>query len=209
MTSDGFDSLDTTGGIGNSVRTMLTIQRQTASGTSSGEVVAQETGSTLDLAGLTDSISLSAIDPRLRAVLEDISDRGGNVIDVLENNINTLQDGFLETLHSRLENAGVSLEHKITLALDGTESLQLTNAHPDADTITTVLENSPDLRDAFQEIAGQSELVRDIRNIRKVVGSRGGAAQYAEVAAMENNGAESYAVSMRGTFSHFYFASGA
>lgn len=186
-------------GIFNGLSSMINIRQ------SEGERETSTGSDSLDLSKLTDSISLSSIDPKLRSVLEEISERGGNVVDALEGNINTLQDGFLETLHSRLSEAGVSLDEKITLRHNGGESLTLVSQHPDKETIDNVLAKSPDLTEAFDEIAGQSELVRDIRNIRKVVTNRGGLAQYAEAASEGGKGNDSYQLSMRGAFSHFYF----
>ncbi|UZP68398.1 hypothetical protein N1030_05330 [Desulfovibrio mangrovi] len=189
----------TVDGINSSLNSMISIRQP------DGERDQPAGSGTLDLAKLTDSISLSSIDPKLRSVLEEISERGGNVVDALEGNINTLQDGFLETLHTRLSEAGVSLDEKITLRHGEGASLTLIGQHPDKESIEGVLANSPDLTEAFDEITGQSELVRDIRNIRKVVKSRSAMAQYAEAAAEGDKGNDTYQLSMRGAFSHFYF----
>ncbi len=187
-------------GIYNSLNSMISIQQ--------GEVGKEKASgeSAESLSQLTDSISLSSIDPKLRSVLENISDQGGNVVDALEGNIDTLQEGFLDTLHGRLEDAGVNLDEKITLKLNDGDALELVGNHPDKETINTVLSENTDLKGAFEEIASQSELVRDIKNIRKVVRTRGGAAQYAEVAADTGSGQDAYQLSIKGSFSHFYFA---
>lgn len=190
----------TVDGIYNSLNSMMNIRQDDGERTRSN----QESSTTLSQ--LTDSISLSSIDPKLRSVLEDISDRGGNVVEALETNINALQDGFLETLHGRLEESGINLNEKITLRMNGDDSLELVGNHPDKEAVNELLANSGDLKDAFEEIASQSELVRDIKNIRKVVQNRSGAAAYAEAAAEGNKGNDVYQVSMRGSFSHFYFS---
>lgn len=187
-------------GIQNSLSSMISIQQDDVSREKA------EGDSTASLSKLTDSISLSSIDPKLRSVLEDISDRGGNVVDALEGNIDTLQEGFLDTLHTRLGEAGVNLDEKITLRLNESDALEQVGNHPDKETIDGVLKESPDIKEAFEEIATQSELVRDIKNIRKVVRTRGGAAQYAEAAAEANTGHDTYQLSIKGSFSHFYFA---
>ncbi len=187
-------------GVYNNLNSMMSIQSRDADRERTPD------GTGVDLARLTDSISLSSIDPKLRAVLEDISVRGGNVVDALEGNINALQEGFVETLHTRLSGAGVSLDDKITLRLGSDDALQLVGNHPDRARIEEVISSSPDLKEAFQEIAGQSELVRDIRNIRKVVGTRGGVAQYEQMAQENSGSADAYQLSMRGSFSHFYFS---
>lgn len=186
-------------GIYNSLNSMMNIRQE------DGDRERQNGEGVSNLTRLTDSISLSSIDPKLRSVLEDISEQGGNVVEALETNINTLQDGFLETLHERLEESGINLNEKITLRRNGDDSLEMVGNHPDKDAVNTLLSDSADLKDAFDEIASQSELVRDIKNIRKVVGTRGGASAYAE-AADADRGNDVYQVSMRGSFSHFYFA---
>lgn len=186
-------------GIYNGLNNMMSIQH----GDGNKEKAADN--GTQSLASLTDSISLSSIDPKLRSVLEDISNQGGDVVDTLEGNIDTLQDGFLETLHGRLEEAGVSLDDKITLRLNEGDALEMVGTHPDKESVNTVLQQSPDLKEAFEEISSQSELVRDIKNIRKVVRNRSGFAQYAEAAAEADRGNDTYQLSIKGSFSHFYF----
>ena len=186
-------------GVYNSLNSMMSVRKQ--SGT-----VAETATNSAKLAKLTDSISLSSISPGLRSVLENISEQGGNVLDALESNVGNLQEGLLETLQSKFNEGGVNLDEKITLKLNDAEQLSMVGEHPSEAEITSILEQHPEIEDAFKEIATQSQLMRDIRSIRNVVSNKTGTAQYQGMAASGQNSAESYSVSMRGAMSHFYFS---
>lgn len=67
-----------------------------------------------------------------------------------------------------------------------------------------ILDASPELGEAFGEIASQSEIIRDIGNIQRVLSTRGGVAQYAQEDARDT-GPSSYQVSLKGAMSHFCF----
>lgn len=163
-----------------------------------------------DLARLTDNASLSALSPRLRSTLEDISERGGNMLETLEQNVADLQEGFLDGLSARLDAAGVSLDEKLTLSMNDAGSLTMLGDHPHKERIEQALADAPELSSAFGELASQSELIRDIRNLRRVVTARVGAAAYdavdATTAEKASDGtASAYRVSLKGAMSHFYF----
>lgn len=196
-------------GIHNSLGSMMSIRRQDALAQEGpeGTTDAVVTGEPNRLSRLTDNISLSSIDPRLRSALENISEQGGNVLEALEQNVGNLQEGLLQGLQSRFAENGVDMNEKITLKLSSTETLTVTGEHPDRETIENVLAKHPELEEAFKEIATQSQLTRDIRSIRQVVGSSSGIATYEGMqASVPVNQTEAYNVSMRGAMSHFYFS---
>ncbi|MEG6506810.1 hypothetical protein [Nitratidesulfovibrio sp. 1201_IL3209] len=200
-------------GIYNNLGSMMVVHRTTGQDADAGRTASgSEQAQTADggLARLTDSASLSALSPRLRSTLEDISERGGNVLETLEQNVADLQEGFLDTLSARLDEAGVSLDEKLTLSMDDEGALSVLGDHPDKARIQQTLSGAPELSSAFGELASQSEIIRDIRNLRRVVTARVGAAAYDAVDAVTADGASegaasAYRVSLKGAMSHFYF----
>ena len=200
-------------GIYNNLGSMMVVHRTTGQDADAGRAASaseQPQASDGSLARLTDSASLSALSPKLRSTLEDISERGGNVLETLEQNVSDLQEGFLDALSERMDAAGVSLDEKLTLSMDDAGSLSVVGDHPDKARIEQVLADAPELSSAFGELASQSEIIRDIRSLRRVVTARVGASAYDAVdAATQENAAESstsaYRVSLKGAMSHFYF----
>ncbi|MBG3878013.1 hypothetical protein FVW20_13595 [Desulfovibrio oxamicus] len=199
-------------GIFNNLGSMMVVHRTTGQDTDAGRTASgseQTQAADGNLARLTDSASLSALNPKLRSTLEDISERGGNVLETLEQNVADLQEGFLDTLSDRLEAAGVSLDEKLTLSMDDEGTLTVLGDHPDKARIEKTLTDAPELSSAFGELASQSELIRDIRSLRRVVTTRVGAAAYDAVDAATTDTAETassaYRVSLKGAMSHFYF----
>jgi len=199
-------------GIFNNLGSMMVVHRSTGQDADAGRSASgAEQAQTADgnLARLTDSASLSALNPKLRSTLEDISERGGNVLETLEQNVSDLQEGFLDTLSDRLDAAGVSLDEKLTLSMDDEGALSVLGDHPDKARIEQALSDAPELSSAFGELASQSELIRDIRSLRRVVTTRVGAAAYDAVGAATTDTAETassvYRVSLKGAMSHFYF----
>jgi len=157
-----------------------------------------------ELSRLTDGASLSALAPRIQAVLNEIAGPEDNVLDALTANVNSLQDGFIDAFYSLLAQSSVDVTQKLTLRLDGSGSLSLADNHPDTDVVENLLQSRPDLSAAFREIASQSELLRDIRNISKVMYRQGGVEQYARTAG--DAGSAAYRMSLKGDMSHFYFS---
>lgn len=199
-------------GIFNNLGSMMVVHRTADQDADAGRTTSgAEQAQTADgnLARLTDSASLSALHPKLRSTLEDISERGGNVLETLEQNVSDLQEGFLDTLSDRLDAAGVSLDEKLTLTMDDEGALSVLGDHPDKTRIEQALADAPELSSAFGELASQSELIRDIRSLRRVVTTRVGAAAYDAVDAATADTAEAassaYRVSLKGAMSHFYF----
>ncbi len=163
----------------------------------------QENGVRADLRQITDGAGLSALAPRIQAVLNEIAGPEDNVLDALGNNVNKLQDGFIETLYTSLSSRDIDLSQKLTLRLDGEGLLSVAGDHPQKEAVDELLREQPALSAAFDEIASQSELLRDIRNISKVVSRKSGVDQYA---ALGNAGSAVYQMSLKGDMSHFYFS---
>lgn len=184
-------------GVYNDLDSMMTVQQ-------SERRQSAPSGDMSSLSRLTDSISLSSVDPKLRSVLEDISEQGGNVLETLERNVDNLQDGFLNTLHEKMADAGITMQEKITLRLEGNDDVIVKGDHPDKDAIENILAENSELKNAFTEIATQSGLARDLRSIRNVVGNTG-AAQYANMSQTGGQMNQNYQVSLKGPMSHFYF----
>ncbi|HEU6438492.1 MAG TPA: hypothetical protein VE028_13665 [Nitratidesulfovibrio sp.] len=200
-------------GIFNNLGNMMVVRRTAEQDADAGRTASgAEQAQTADgsLARLTDSASLSALSPKLRSTLEDISERGGNVLETLEQNVADLQEGFLDTLSDQLASAGVSLDEKLTLSMGDEGTLTVQGDHPDKARIEQALADAPELSSAFGEVASQSEIIRDIRNLRRVVTARVGAAAYDAVDAATsesgpNGTTTAYRVSLKGAMSHFYF----
>ncbi|WMW65957.1 hypothetical protein [Nitratidesulfovibrio liaohensis] len=143
-------------GIFNNLGSMMVVHRTTGQDADAGRSASgSEQAQTADgnLARLTDSASLSALHPKLRSTLEDISERGGNVLETLEQNVADLQEGFLDTLSDRLDAAGVSLDEKLTLTQGDEGALSVLGNHPDKARIEQALADAPELSSAFGELA--------------------------------------------------------
>ena len=156
-----------------------------------------------NLSQLTDQASLSALAPRLQAVLQEIAGPGDNVLDTLTRNVENLQEAFVETLYATMTEAGVDMREKLTLRLNNENTLIVTGEHSQKELVENVVRLNPALSMAFSEIAAQSELLRDIGNINKVMSRQGGLEQYARIAGINNSAV--YQMSLKGEMSHFYF----
>jgi hypothetical protein len=165
----------------------------------------QENDPGLDLAKLTDSASLSTLLPRLQDLLSVMNRRDGNVLQSVKDNISCLQDAFVESMSDILTTEKLDLSQKITLRLDKDQLLKIAGEHPYKEKIENILAERPGLSVAFREIASQSELLRDMNNIGKLIGARNGISAYqnSSAAAYEKS---SYQVSIKGEMSHFYFS---
>ena len=156
------------------------------------------------LSELTDGASLSSLAPRLKVVLDEIAGPNDNVVSALNDNVTRLQDGFIDRLYSVLSGQGVDLSSKLTMRLDENDMLAVAGAHPEKTAVEASLAQHPELSAAFREIASQSELLRDMRNISKVMTTKGGIESYARMAG-DGKGAM-YQMSLKGEMSHFYFS---
>ena len=156
------------------------------------------------LSKITDSASLSSLVPRLQNLLAVIDHPNDNLLKAMSDNISRLQDAFVETVYLTLEHNGFSLSEKITLRLDKNEQLRLIGDHPEKDRLNELLGNMFELSSAFKEIALQSEILRDVGNIGKVLTRNNGINAYRDTA--DINTSASYQISIKGEMSHFYFS---
>lgn len=177
------------------------IQAQEAGGNATGSV-SRET-----LQEVTDQTKLSTLAPRIQAMLNEAAGAGGNVLETLSSNIDRLQEGFLNTLYTALAEENIDLTEKLTLRLESDGALSVAGEHPERERMERILEEQPALSEAFGEIASQSEVMRDIANINKVMTRQTGMEAYAS-----QHGAKSsfsvYQMSLKGEMSHFYFSRG-
>lgn len=154
--------------------------------------------------GRADSFEVSPMSGKLDALLEEISDRGANALDALNERAAGLQENFLDGLYSKLDASGIDLQEKLTLRLNPQGELTAAGDHPQKERIDAMLADSPELADAFKDIASHSELARDIGNIRKTVSARSQMQQYEATA--ESNPMSVYQLSLKGGMSHFFFS---
>lgn len=154
---------------------------------------------------VTDQSKLSIVAPQIHAMLSEMTEPGKNILGTLSNNIDKLQDGFIDTLYAALAEEKVDLSEKITLRLDPNGALAVTGSHPEKERVEATLAANPALSGAFREIAAQSEVLRDITNIGKVMTRQ---ANSSACSASEAGSPLSpvYQMSLKGEMSHFYFS---
>lgn len=152
----------------------------------------------------TDSIEISPMSGRLDTLLEEISDRGANALDALQERASALQENFLDRLYTQMDAQGIDLQDKVTLRLGNDGRLATSGEHPQKEQINAMLAQSPDLAETFKDIASHSELMRDIGNIRKTVSARSQMQQYEATA--QDNPMSVYQLSLKGGMSHFFFS---
>lgn len=155
---------------------------------------------------MTDQARLSALAPRIQAMLSEISGPEGSVLGTLTENIDKLQEGFIDTLYTALSSENIDLNEKMTLRLDATNALVVAGEHSQKDRVNGLLSGNPALSTAFGEIASQSEVLRDIANLNKVMTRQTGVAAYAADGASPSSAV--YQMSLKGDMSHFYFSRG-
>ena len=154
---------------------------------------------------VTDQAKLSVLAPRIRAVLNEITGSDDNVLDTLSANVEKLQEGFIETLYTTLSEEQIDLSQKMTLRLGRDNTLIVAGEHPDKEHVDAVLARQPALSTAFNEIASQSELLRDIANINKVMTRHTGMEAYAS-SEHSKSAMAVYQMSLKGDMSHFDFS---
>lgn len=157
-----------------------------------------------DLAKITDTASLSNMLPRLQSLMAAIDQPGDNVLEGISGNISRLQDAFVDSLYGVASAEGIDFSEKLTMRLDENEQLAVLGEHPDKERIEALLAERPELSAAFKEISTQSELLKDVSNIGKIIGSQSGLAGYENI--MNRHVPASYQFSLKGEMSHFYFA---
>lgn len=156
---------------------------------------------------VTDQARLSSLAPRIQAMFSETAGAGDSVLDTLSANVAKLQDGFVDTLYAALSEENIDLSQKITLRLDGDSALTVAGDHPEKNKVNAALADQPALSKAFSEIASQSEVLRDITNINKVMSRYTGMEAYAASGAGKS-AYPVYQMSLKGEMSHFYFSRG-
>ncbi|SBV93835.1 conserved hypothetical protein [uncultured delta proteobacterium] len=154
---------------------------------------------------MTDQAKLSSLAPRIQAVLSEIAGSENNVLNTLSANVEKLQEGFIDTLYTTLSENGVDLTQKMTLRLDRNNSLTVAGEHPEKERMDAILSENPALSTAFGEIASQSEVLRDLTNINKVMTRHTGMEAYTASGA-DKSSYSVYQMSLKGDMSHFYFS---
>ena len=152
---------------------------------------------------MTDQTRLSVLAPRIEAALREMVGPGGSFLLTLSSNVETLQEGFIETLYDVLTEEKIDLSDKITLRLED-NALTVTGDHPEKARVDAALAKRSDLSAAFGEIASQSEILRDFGNISKVMTRHTGEAL--PIPAFGTTAYAIYQISLKGEMSHFYFA---
>jgi hypothetical protein len=170
----------------------------------SGEKELSATPALSTLSHITDKASLSALTPQLQGILQAIDNPEGNVLQAISDNIANLQDAFVTALAGTLETASIDISHKVTLRLNQEEALTVAGEHPDKDRLEKILAQNRELAAAFKEIASQSEVLRDVGNIGKVIGMSTGVSSYQNSGRPAQN--TTYQISLKGEMSHFYFS---
>ena len=170
--------------------------------TANGSVPVRES-----LQEVTDQARLSALAPRIQAMLSELSGPEGNVLGTLTDNIEKLQEGFIDTLYNTLSSENIDLNEKMTLRLDSSNGLVVAGEHSQKDRANALLAENPALSTAFGEIASQSEVLRDIANLNKVMTRQTGIAAYTADGAPPS-ASTVYQMSLKGDMSHFYFSRG-
>lgn len=169
--------------------------------------ISQQQGGRETLQEVTDQANLSSIAPKIQAMLNAMAGSENNVFDTLSDNIDRLQEGFIDTLYTVLSEENIDLSQKMTLRLDAENTLVVAGEHPEKARVDATLAGHPALSGAFGEIAAQSEVLRDITNINTVMTRQTGMGAYsaAERGALS---ASVYQMSLKGEMSHFYFSRG-
>lgn len=177
-----------------------------------GEIVTPEirdaqpppSGGRESLQDVTDHARLSELAPRIQAVLSEMAGSENNVLQRLTDNIDRLQSGFIDTLYGALSQEDIDLNQKMTLRLNPEGFLSVAGDHTEKEKVDMILAKNPALSSAFSEIASQSEVLRDISNINKVMTRQTGAEAYA--AGTKKAHFSFYQMSLKGDMSHFYFS---
>ncbi len=162
-----------------------------------------EDHNTASLARITDAAAFYQVAPKLKAALEYTDQPGATVLDILTDNIQRLQDAFVDTLYSFFERNAVNLNHKLTLHLNENAMLTVSGDHPEKDRLNSLLPSCTDLATAFMELASQSSALRDLHNLQTMVMHNMASDRPVRLAAPGNDPA--YQMSVKGEMNHFYF----
>ena len=156
------------------------------------------------LAGITDTAGFSLVAPRLKEVLDKMVEPKDNILETLADNISRLQDGFVDALYTLFKDADADtiLAHKITLTLNDEGRLRVAGEHPHKEAVETLLEESPELSNAFLELASQSLALRHLSSLRTVVQ---GNTEIPGLFFPPDPAEAVYLISLKGDMNHFYF----
>lgn len=149
------------------------------------------------------SAGFTKVAPALQSVREQIYRPETRILDTLTENINRLQDAFMDGLYAELKQEGVNTAIKLTLRLDAEAELILFGEHPHKERIIRLIDKTPGFASAFREIAAQSAALRDLRNICALTQHEETENRYAALA--QRPGENIYQLSLKGDMSHFYF----
>lgn len=132
---------------------------------------------------------IGSLQTLLQCFLDNI---GSKVEEVLLNNVNNLQDCFLELLYEKLE--GIDTQYKITLCLDPLQSLILAHEHPQEQEILERIRENEKLSYIFSQISLHASALRSMRHLKYI-------AVTGEVEATD----PIYYINLKGDMNHFYF----
>lgn len=167
---------------------------------------------------LQEKYSFTPLLPKLRSALDELgkSDTGtvspvnysgarpsAPLLDRLGNNVLQLQESFTERLYDTMQEWGIDVSAKLTLRLDDEASLCVEGEHPENDRIKEMLLRFPEYSDMFAEIAVQSAMLRDLKNLWIMTMYDKVRDSYAALAA--SNLRSHYQISLKGEMNHFYF----
>ena len=155
------------------------------------------------LAHITNSAAFYQVAPKLKRALEYMEQPGPPVLAILTDNIQRLQDAFVDALYTFFERNAINLTYKLTLCLNAEMELTVSGEHPEKNTIDELLANSPDLSTAFLELSSQSAALRDLHNLQNMVMSNLASDRPVRLAASRND--PMYLMSIKGEMNHFYF----
>jgi hypothetical protein len=167
------------------------------------------------LPGYEESGDMSALRPRIQTalLLLDTPDDpaaapphdypGSRILDAISERVTRLQDAFMDELGAALEGIGVDGNDKLTLCLDDNARLTVKGEHPHGEALNSLLAARPRLSEAFTEIAVQSALLRDLRNLQQTALHASSEDNYMALAA--THGGSLYQLSLKGDMNHFYF----
>lgn len=133
-----------------------------------------------------DKLSLSQAAQSLQA--SDLAALRGSAADIAKTRLGSMQQArlaaFQQELGSVFQAHDIDTSTEIELRIDGQGRLRVANEHPDAEKINQLLDELPDLTQAFRQLAGLS---RALRSAETTGPESGPFAAYAEQSAFAQN----------------------
>jgi N-acetylglutamate synthase/N-acetylornithine aminotransferase len=165
----------------NSITNLMDLVAKKSEETAAEEAKSGKTNASKDASAEQakgDAVYLSKTSGGLGSVAANLS-TGTGVLDSLEANEAELREHFLSALNAKFEELGVDTSKHITLKRDADGTVVVANDHPDKEKIEALFKDVPVFEDAFNSMADQSELARQIKSDRAVSFARmGGLAAY-------------------------------